>query len=665
MVGVFILARFPLEDTGGCSIATALEANPAQDIFTFARETFLQSPIDMKMTQMIEEADIFIMLMSLVCPESSLDMSGMWMPGVPKMKLRVYQFDRLFKKNLPRLHSHFDELKLAPEVLVAQWIITLFSYTVPLPITMGLWDYIMTGGWSAVYRIALTILNFKEDELLIMDLDEVGKTMREWKGNQGAGSAASSSATSLISLEEWKTFLNEANSLLVTSEVLLQLHENYGLELIYSAENQDPQVIKDKDTKYNSTNPNECGHETPPAVKRESSTNSVCSTASKARDLEPAQTGWFDRYGENLSPIAQNDMAFLAEELRTLDIQVEKDKVCLQKKILETCDMIKIADERARKAIRKQGGLKLEVGELERSLEETVFRSEKIAYYVGVLMNSTSNMSPHFSLGSDVVPTRDISDTSDQTLSREGSSSSEFSDITAVSELDSEKCRLYIEHLESEFLSKDENSSGKLALGSSSENSSICVRDDCLQETKIAQGFDDGRTVSDNANSASTSEIIAVSTVSLKSGKRKGKASGLGSFIRGIAKHFGRSGPVASSKPTCADMISESTISQGPGRSLVNVGDEKEKQNALLARINFFSLESSKCQNDIIEITRRLTDLRESLSRVDKFMHSAVIAAEDALIRKKSLCEQLQLLSQTANGERSRKLQIAADMYGT
>ena len=52
---------------------------------------------------------------------------------------------------------------------------------------MGLWDYIMTGGWTAIYRIALTILLYKESELVNMDLDEVGKTMREWKGTQIIG----------------------------------------------------------------------------------------------------------------------------------------------------------------------------------------------------------------------------------------------------------------------------------------------------------------------------------------------------------------------------------------------------------------------------------------------------------------------------------------------
>ena len=50
--------------------------------------------------------------------------------------------------------------------------------------------------------------------------------------------------------------------------------------------------------------------------------------------------------------------------------------------------------------------------------------------------------------------------------------------------------------------------------------------------------------------------------------------------------------------------------------------------------------------------------------KADKFMQSAVMVAEDAIIRKKSLCEQLQLLSQSANDVRSRKLLTAVDKHG-
>ena len=74
------------------------------------------------------------------------------------MKLRVFQFDRALSFSLPKLYAHFLSLRLAPEVLVSQWMITLFSYTVPLQLTVDLWDYLLVGGWTAVFRIALALL---------------------------------------------------------------------------------------------------------------------------------------------------------------------------------------------------------------------------------------------------------------------------------------------------------------------------------------------------------------------------------------------------------------------------------------------------------------------------------------------------------------------------
>jgi hypothetical protein len=53
-----------------------------------------------------------------------------------------------------------------------------------------------------------------------------------------------------------------------------------------------------------------------------------------------------------------------------------------------------------------------------------------------------------------------------------------------------------------------------------------------------------------------------------------------------------------------------------------------------------------------------------SLSKSEKQLAVTLAKSEDAEIRKKSLCEQLQLLGLTANTVRSKKLQFAADVYG-
>jgi hypothetical protein len=48
-----------------------------------------------------------------------LQMRALWRPGVASaLKLRAFQFDRLLKRQRPRLHAHFHAIGLAPEILV-------------------------------------------------------------------------------------------------------------------------------------------------------------------------------------------------------------------------------------------------------------------------------------------------------------------------------------------------------------------------------------------------------------------------------------------------------------------------------------------------------------------------------------------------------------------
>ena len=85
-------------------------------------------------------------------------MAGLWQSGVPQMKLRVYQLDRLLLWALPGLHAHLKSIELAPEILVAQWFITIFSYAIPLSLTVRIWDYVFLGGWPGMYRVALAVM---------------------------------------------------------------------------------------------------------------------------------------------------------------------------------------------------------------------------------------------------------------------------------------------------------------------------------------------------------------------------------------------------------------------------------------------------------------------------------------------------------------------------
>ena len=60
----------------------------------------------------------------------------------------VYKY-RLLRWTYPQLHAHFAMIELSPEVITAQWFLTLFTYTFPVvPTVLQLWDYIFLTGWE-------------------------------------------------------------------------------------------------------------------------------------------------------------------------------------------------------------------------------------------------------------------------------------------------------------------------------------------------------------------------------------------------------------------------------------------------------------------------------------------------------------------------------------
>ena len=44
-----------------------------------------------------------------------LELEQLWQPGVPKLKYRIFQFDRLLASQDPELHAHFASIGLAPD----------------------------------------------------------------------------------------------------------------------------------------------------------------------------------------------------------------------------------------------------------------------------------------------------------------------------------------------------------------------------------------------------------------------------------------------------------------------------------------------------------------------------------------------------------------------
>jgi len=103
----------------------------------------------------------------------SYDLRGHFLPEMPKLQLRLFQFDRLTEEILPVLHVHFLRQGVKSSMFCSQWFLTLFSYRFPLEIVFRIFDNCLASGIESIFGFALSLLQKNEAKLLSLKFDEL------------------------------------------------------------------------------------------------------------------------------------------------------------------------------------------------------------------------------------------------------------------------------------------------------------------------------------------------------------------------------------------------------------------------------------------------------------------------------------------------------------
>jgi len=103
----------------------------------------------------------------------SYDLRGHFLPEMPKLQLRLFQFDRLIEELLPVLHVHFLRQGVKSSMFCSQWFLTLFSYRFPLEFVFRIYDNCLASGIEAIFGFALSLLQKNEAKLLSLKFDEL------------------------------------------------------------------------------------------------------------------------------------------------------------------------------------------------------------------------------------------------------------------------------------------------------------------------------------------------------------------------------------------------------------------------------------------------------------------------------------------------------------
>jgi hypothetical protein len=119
---------------------------------------------------------------------NSYDLRAHFLPEMPGLQLRLFQFDRLIEEMLPVLHTHFLRQGVKSSMYCSQWFLTLFayrcvpylpcpspnrrmSYRFPLEMVFRIFDHILANGIEAIFSFSILLLQKNEAALLKLNFD--------------------------------------------------------------------------------------------------------------------------------------------------------------------------------------------------------------------------------------------------------------------------------------------------------------------------------------------------------------------------------------------------------------------------------------------------------------------------------------------------------------
>mmetsp|Transcript_21748 Transcript_21748/g.61126 ORF Transcript_21748/g.61126 Transcript_21748/m.61126 type:complete len:477 (+) Transcript_21748:84-1514(+) len=95
----------------------------------------------------------------------------------------------LLEEHVPAVHAHFQKHGVALDVFALDWILTIYSKSLPLDLTSRIWDNFFWGGDAKyLFRVALGILTLLQKELLENEFEGcvmlMGKLPRDLNGDK-------------------------------------------------------------------------------------------------------------------------------------------------------------------------------------------------------------------------------------------------------------------------------------------------------------------------------------------------------------------------------------------------------------------------------------------------------------------------------------------------
>ncbi|KAJ8967022.1 hypothetical protein NQ314_003139 [Rhamnusium bicolor] len=114
----------------------------------------------------MEESQAFFLLRHLMYRRG---LRKQYLPDMVSLQIKLYQLSRLVHDLLPELYNHFDFYEVAPTLYAAPWLLTMFASQFPLGFVTRVFDLTFLEGPDVIFRVALALLSYHKDKLLVCD----------------------------------------------------------------------------------------------------------------------------------------------------------------------------------------------------------------------------------------------------------------------------------------------------------------------------------------------------------------------------------------------------------------------------------------------------------------------------------------------------------------
>lgn len=118
----------------------------------------------------MDEPEAFGLLVAMM---KNYTLRSFFLPDMPGLHLRLYQFDRLLEDNLPQLYLHLSRQGVRSSMYASQWFLTLFAYKFPLQIVLRIMDIIIAEGTEALLKFGLALMEKNMSTLLGLEFEDL------------------------------------------------------------------------------------------------------------------------------------------------------------------------------------------------------------------------------------------------------------------------------------------------------------------------------------------------------------------------------------------------------------------------------------------------------------------------------------------------------------